>query len=101
MWRGVILPSKAARTVLSPPAWADPNVTFARPPAEPLRVPEISPIELPAFPGACAIWGARGRDDRGHMRFGVSAAGEERSSAHLLEFDPDSRALVDRGDVLN
>ena len=97
---GAILAGDAARAALPPAAWADPNATFTRPPAEPLRPPEITSIELPAFPGACAIWGATGRDSRGHIWFGVSAAGVERPSAHLMEYDPDSRVLVDRGDAV-
>ncbi|HEU5431434.1 MAG TPA: VanZ family protein, partial [Thermomicrobiales bacterium] len=100
-WRGELRPTDAAAAVLPRPWSADPNATFTRLPADPLRPPELTPLELPAFPGAYAIWGATGRDQRGHIWLGVSAAGVDRPSAHLLEFDPASGAIVDRGDALD
>ncbi|HUY91159.1 MAG TPA: VanZ family protein [Pirellulales bacterium] len=103
-WQGVGRPASEADTA-SPGSYtspsSDPNLVFTRLPAEPHRAPELTAIELPTFAGAYAIWGASGRDDRGHIWLGVSAAGVEQPSAHLMELDPDSGAVFDRGDALD
>jgi hypothetical protein len=58
-------------------------------------------IRIPDFRGAAAIWGATGRDDRGHIWFGVSATESvEVPSAHLFEYIPESGKTIDRGDVV-
>lgn len=62
--------------------------------------PRIVEIPLPDFPGANAVWGATGRDDRGHIWLGVSAAGVPQPSAHLLEYLPHLDEIADRGNVL-
>ncbi len=72
---------------------------FTSLPSNPYAAPRITEIEVPPFPGAHAIWGATGRDDHGHVWFGVSADGGERS-AHLFEYDPDHHRMWARGDVL-
>ena len=64
----------------------------------PRRAQEIS---IPDFPGANAIWGATGCDDRGHIWFGVSADSVKVPSAHLFEYIPNTGELHDRGDVVN
>lgn len=73
---------------------------FTTVPSDPYAAPRITEIGIPPFPGAHAIWGATGRDDRGHVWFGVSADGGERS-AHLFEYDPGEHRMRDRGDVLS
>jgi hypothetical protein len=57
-------------------------------------------LPLPEFPGRTAIWGATGRDHRGHLWFGVSASGVPQASARLLEYDPAADTLQLRGDVV-
>ncbi len=57
-------------------------------------------IALPDFWGANAIWGATGHDRRGHVWFGITSNDEKSGSAHLLEFDPSTHAVVDRGNVV-
>jgi hypothetical protein len=57
-------------------------------------------IPVPDFPGADAIWGATGRDHRGHVWFGVSARAEANRSARLFEYDPEQDVVQDRGDVV-
>ena len=64
------------------------------------RPPRLRVIDLPAFPGANAIWGAIGADTRGSIWAGISALGGE-TSAHLVEDDPTTARLHDRGNVLN
>ena len=63
--------------------------------------PILTPIALPAFPGAYAIWGSVSRLSSGHIWFGVSASGVPTPSAHLFEYVPESGALTDHGDVVS
>jgi hypothetical protein len=73
-------------------------------PAEsaPLESVKLRSIALPDFPGSTAIWGATGRDHRGHIWVGVSAhANTNFPSARLMEYDPERDQLHVRGDVLN
>ena len=53
----------------------------------------------PMFEGDSAIWGAVGRDSRGHIWVGVSGEGNGQS-AHLCEYNPATDEFIDRGDVL-
>jgi hypothetical protein len=64
------------------------------------RPPDIVEIPLPDFPGRDAIWGATGRDDRGHVWLGVAAGGVPQPSAHLLEYIPQHNEVFDRGSVV-
>lgn len=73
---------------------------FTPPPVDLFQLPEFVEIPLPKFPGANAIWGATGRDDRGHIWLGVSASGVPQPSAHLLEYLPQLNEVHDRGSVL-
>jgi hypothetical protein len=63
-------------------------------------LPRFAAIDLPNIPGADAIWGAPGRDGRGHVWFGVSTRGGALASAHLCEYVPASKTVVDRGDAI-
>ena len=64
-------------------------------------VPQFNAMEFPSVHGARAIWSATGRDDRGHIWYGVSTSGGLQSPAHLFEFCPESAELIDRGDVIS
>src|SRR3954454_941692 len=46
---------------------------FTPPEKDPLGVVRAKFIDIPDFPGRWAIWGSTGRDNRGHLWFGVSA----------------------------
>jgi len=85
---------------LKPPADQG-NGVFDPAPANPLEAPDLQMISIPPFRGAYAIWGATGRDARGHIWFGVSASGVEVPSAHLFEYIPESGEVLDRGDVVS
>jgi VanZ family protein len=61
----------------------------------------VSRIMLPDFDGANAIWGSSGRDDRGRIWFGVSAAKAPRASARLMQFDPGSQRVQEIGSVVS
>ncbi len=76
------------------------GTVFAQHPVNPELVPQAYEIRVPDFAGADAIWGATGRDDRGHMWFGVSAANVETPSAHLFEYIPEVGRTIDRGNVV-
>lgn len=79
---------------------------FGPVPADPLALPTFEAVPLPRVPGGMAIWGATGRDSRGHIWAGVSAVDTKQGdpvrtpSAHLLEYDPTSGEVADRGDAL-
>jgi hypothetical protein len=70
-------------------------------PLNPFSAPRAVFIRLPDFSGAYAAWGATGRDARGHIWVGVSARDVSIPSAHLCEYDPDTRQVFDRGDVVS
>ena len=76
------------------PAWKS---TQAQSPS--LTPPTVKQIPIPPFPDTHAVWGASGRDDRGHIWFGVSAW-KDHHSAHVMEYDPATGRIADRGDVL-
>jgi hypothetical protein len=73
---------------------------FAPAPRHPSHPPRVTEIPLPDIQGAYAIWGATGRDHRGHIWFGVSVRGVLQPSAHLFEYVPETGDLIDRGDVV-
>jgi hypothetical protein len=75
--------------------------SFAPRPARPSAAPRPRFIPLPDFPGAYAVWGATGRDRRGHIWVGISARDVSIPSAHLIEYDPDADVVHDRGDVVS
>jgi hypothetical protein len=77
------------------------NCVFLPAPTDPLTAPELRIINVPKFQGMYAIWGATGRDTRGHIWIGVCANGVRLPSAHLFEFDPKNGNITDRGDVLS
>ena len=72
---------------------------FLRPPTDPFRAPRVRELQLPFFDNATSIWGALGRDARGHIWVGVSAANAG-MSAHLLEYDPAIDTWRDHGSVV-
>lgn len=73
---------------------------FAPAPADPFKAPRISEIPIPDFPGGDAIWGATGKDDRGHIWFGVTEKSGDHS-ARLFEYDPDAGQVFNRGSVVD
>lgn len=79
----------------------EPAAFFTAAPPHPAKRPNVVQIPLPALPNARAVWGASGRDSRGHVWFGVSVSETSPCpSAHLLEYVPESGEVVDRGSVV-
>lgn len=72
---------------------------FTAVPVDPYQQPVITELTLPDISGGNAFWGASGRDDRGHVWFGLSVHDEP--SAHLLEFIPGTGQLIDQGSVVS
>jgi len=73
---------------------------FTPAPPDPFQAPSVTEIPIPGFPGGDAIWGATGRDDRGHIWFGVTEkAGSH--SARLFEYAPESGQVNNRGSVVD
>lgn len=63
--------------------------------------PRVSEVSMqPALAGD-TIWGAIGRDDRGHLYFGTSVRVGAEASAHLYRYDPGTRILESQGDVVS
>jgi hypothetical protein len=91
----------ASKASPAPMSYADRMGTvFTALPKDLSALPQVREIPIPYFDHSDAIWGSSGRDNSGHLWFGVAAEGRGRS-AHLLEFDPQSGKLTDRGDVVN
>jgi hypothetical protein len=76
------------------------GTVFTQMPPDPGVIQAVTEISIPAFPNMHAIWGGMGRDNAGHLWFGVCAA-DDGYSAHLFEFDPVARHMEDRGDVVS
>ena len=74
---------------------------FTEIPTEPYRIPRVTEIDLPLESGFRAIWGGTGRDDRGHIWFGLCAEPGPGASAHLVEYDPEKDEAFLHGDVLS
>lgn len=88
------------------------GTVFTPVPNDPLAVPKLRIVGVPETPGVMAVWGASGRDSRGHIWFGSSAvdwrmlavpagAAQEMPSAHLFEYDPKAETIRDRGDAIS
>jgi hypothetical protein len=97
---GTLVDSAASRTAPCGSAARAAGGVFTKVPANPHEVPRIREIAIPPFPNMHAIWGGTGRDDAGHLWFGVCAA-DDGHSAHLMELDPATGGMRDRGDVLS
>jgi hypothetical protein len=90
-------PAAAVATLPPDFRFAPNGVAFTPLPADPAAAPRVVPLTVPEFEGYSAIWGATGRDHRGHVWLGVSTRGQ--GGAHLIEFDPATQTLTDRGNV--
>lgn len=109
---GVLVAFVAARRAASParevPPPPRPAVSFAQRannyftdlPADAYQAPGVAPVTIPDFAGSFAIWAATGRDARGHIWIGASAALVDIPSAHLWEYIPEEKRLIDRGNVV-
>jgi hypothetical protein len=73
------------------------NTRFTPLSRDPYEPPQVVKIPIPKLEGGSAVWGSTGRDQQGHIWFGVSAF----PSAHLLEYLPEQDQVVDRGDVVS
>ena len=71
---------------------------FLTVPKEPFKAPQVRELVMPTFENATSVWGATGRDSRGHIWVGVSASSSGKS-AHLLEYDPNADSWRDHGSV--
>lgn len=69
-------------------------------PTDPFKPPQVRELVLPTFEDATSIWGATGRDLRGHIWVGVSAKSHGKS-AHLFEYDAIADTWRDHGSVID
>ncbi|KKL06684.1 hypothetical protein LCGC14_2593580, partial [marine sediment metagenome] len=63
--------------------------------------PKVKRVAIPDFPGTFAIWGATGRDSRGHIWFGVCGHDMANPTGHLFELIPSTGKVIDRGDLIS
>jgi len=68
-------------------------------PTNPFQAPQVRELSIPQFANATSVWGATGRDSRGHIWVGVSASSSG-MSAHLMRYDPEADAWRDGGAVV-
>jgi len=68
-------------------------------PAPIAAAPPTRVLTLPGFANATAIWASSGRDLQGKIWIGVSA-GSPGMSAHLIQYDPETDTMRDRGSVI-
>jgi hypothetical protein len=80
---------------------ASPRAFFTEVPARERSTPKVERLDVPDDLGGQAIWGATGRDGAGHIWFGLSMPAGPGASARLIELDPDTDTLSDRGDVVS
>jgi hypothetical protein len=66
---------------------------------DPALKPTLTELSRTWFHGANSIWGSTGRDDQGHIWFGIS--GEGSIPAHLVEYDPELNKFVAHGDPVS
>jgi len=94
--------SGAADPTRRPSTYEERTGSFFGPtPAAPgAAAPATKALALPAFPDATAIWGSSGRDLQGKIWIGVSA-NSPGMSAHLIQYDPETEAMRDRGSVVD
>jgi len=85
---------------LASPSVVYSGTTFVEAPVDLAGAPRLRELHVPRVPDGNAIWGATGRDTRGHLWFGVSAWSPG-MSAHLFEYDPTADRWHDRGAVLD
>lgn len=71
---------------------------FLPAPKDSFRAPRVRELSLPTFDNATSVWGALGRDPRGHIWVGVSSENVG-MSAHLFEYDPSNDIWQDHGSV--
>jgi len=62
--------------------------------------PTVKAIPVPVTEYEDAIWGATGRDSRGHIWFAVSKANRPGAGADLFELVPETDEVIHRGNVL-
>jgi hypothetical protein len=63
--------------------------------------PRVESVSIPHADVGAVIWGATGRDKQGHIWFAVSPTDGDEKSAALFEYDPATKMVSERGDVLS
>ena len=74
--------------------------SFVAAPRVPFSAPAVRELVLPQIEDGSSIWGATGRDSRGHIWVGISAESPG-MSAHLFEYDPVADTWHDHGSAVD
>jgi hypothetical protein len=65
------------------------------------RPPNVTQLEFPIISEGSVLWGATGRDDYGHIYFGVSTYSKNSDTAFLYQYSPQSERLIKQSDVIS
>jgi hypothetical protein len=65
------------------------------------RLPNVIQLQFPTRLDGSVLWGATGRDDFGHVYFGVSSYSKNSNTAFLYQYSPQSNSLIKQSDVIS
>jgi len=65
------------------------------------KPPNVTQLEFPIIAEDSVLWGATGRDDFGHIYFGVSTYSKNADTAFLYQYSPHSNSLIKQSDVIS
>jgi hypothetical protein len=65
------------------------------------KPPNVTQLQLPNTQEDSVLWGATGRDDFGHIYFGVSTYSKNADTAFLYQYSPHNNSLIKQSDVIS
>jgi hypothetical protein len=65
------------------------------------KLPNMAQLELPIASEGSVLWGATGRDDFGHVYFGVSTYSKNSDTAFIYQYLPQSNSFIRQSDVIS
>ena len=65
------------------------------------KPPHVTQLEFPIIAEDSVLWGATGRDNFGHIYFGVSTYSKNADTAFLYQYSPHSNSLIKQSDVIS
>jgi hypothetical protein len=65
------------------------------------KPPNVTQLEIPIISEDSVLWGAKGRDDFGHVYFGVSTYSKNADTAFLYQYSPHNNRLIKQSDIIS
>jgi hypothetical protein len=65
------------------------------------KPPNVTQLEIPIISEDSVLWGAKGRDDFGHVYFGVSTYSKNADTAFLYQYSPHNNSLIKQSDIIS